>query len=288
MLRTTHQLSSSDLNALKTLLNTCQEVDSARIPVYSHLLKDGRSGPPSLLYYQQEQLVGFLALFRFHANVAEIALLTHPSYRKQGLASQLWESMCQNVQLLNLPLTHFIVSSPQGLNQTWSHQHAFHFENTEYNMTCPPYAPRISHQCIYTIKTADYHDIDNLYTIDHACFNPNRPEPIQRIKKMLSTPNCKIFILFHKKQIIGQVHLKIKDQKIWLTDFAILPHMQQQGFGKILLIYCMKYAYKHHKKEINLTVLAKNTSAVHLYQNIGFQIYNAIDYYKRRFSLDRF
>jgi ribosomal protein S18 acetylase RimI-like enzyme len=288
MLAATHQLSQPSLNALEALLNACQTADNAVVPVYPHLLACYRPGPASLLYYKDKQLVGFLALFHFYPKMAEVALFIHPTYRKRGLAQTLWATMCQNIQSHGLLLEHLIVSTPKGINQPWFNQHAFFFESTEYEMTRTPYVANHPHAITYSIEQASLHHINTLHHIDSTCFNPNRAEPIQRLKKLLATPNIKIFLMLHHKQIIGQVHLIYKKNQIWLTDFAIMPHMQHQGFGQALLEFCLKNAHEAHQKKICLTVAAKNQVAFHLYQNLGFQIYNAIDYYKRGFSLDRF
>ena len=288
MLSTTHQLSAENLKALKALLSACHAADSAVIPVYPHLLEHYRPGLSSLLYYQKEQLIGFLACFHFYPDAAEVALLIHPAHRRQGLAKTLWDSMSLKIPALYPQLHHLIISSPQGFNHAWFNQHAFYFEDTEYNMTCTPYTPKTLHQRSYTIKTANTQDINQLHAIDHACFNACRPEPIQRIKKLLGTPNIKILLMFHNKHLVGQVHLVFEKNQIWITDFAILPHVQQQGFGEALLSHCLKYAYANHSKKMRLTVSNQNQSALHLYQSMGFQIYNAVDYYKRGFSLDNF
>lgn len=78
MITTTHQLSQPTLTSLQALLNACRATDNATIPVYPHLLEAYRPGPASLLYYDQEQLIGFLALFYFYADAAEVALVVHP------------------------------------------------------------------------------------------------------------------------------------------------------------------------------------------------------------------
>jgi ribosomal protein S18 acetylase RimI-like enzyme len=288
MITLTHQLTLSHLNALQELLHTCQITDKCVIPVHAHLLEAYRSGPPSLLCYQEGELIGMLALFQFYADAAEIALLIHPAYRKQGIAKSLWDIMCQVVQQRLSSLKYFIVSTPQGLNQTWFNQHAFQFKQTDYDMICTPYTPKPTASLSCTIQPASHADIKALYNIDRACFNPNRPDAIQRLERLLSTSNIKIFLMYYQEQCIGQVHLVFEENNALITDFAVLPHVQHHGFGQILLAYCLQYTHEHHQSKITLTVRSTNQHALHLYQNMGFQIYNAVDYYKRAFSLDKF
>ncbi len=288
MITSTHQLSKATLSALQPLLDACHIADKAVIPIYPHILESYRPGPPSLFYQRQEKIVGFLAFFHFYPAAAEIALCVHPDYRRQGIAKVLWQEMCQKAHTALPSIKHLIVSSPHDKHATWLKQHAFEFEQTEYDMSCDVYLPELQHDSTCTVREANHEDIELLHIIDHACFNPNRPEPILRIRKLLETSNIKIFLMFHQTHLVGQVHLVFEPNQVRLTDLAVLPDMQRQGFGQALIEYSLKYAYQKQQKKITLTVAAKNNMALRLYQNVGFQIYNAVDYYKRGFLLDRF
>nr|MCH9717340.1 GNAT family N-acetyltransferase [Gammaproteobacteria bacterium] len=210
------------------------------------------------------------------------------AYRQQGFAQSLWDIMCQVVQERLSSLKYLIVSTPQGLNHTWFSQHAFQFKQTDYDMNCTPYTPKLTSAFNCTIQPASHADIQALYEIDRACFNPKRPDAMQRLERLLSTSNIKIFLMYYQEQCIGQAHLVFEKNDVLITDFAVLPHVQHRGFGQILLAYCLQYTHEHHQKTISLTVRSTNEHALQLYQNMGFQIYNAVDYYKRAFSLDKF
>ncbi len=288
MITNTHQLSQTTLSDLQILLNTCHKTDGASIPIYAHLLEAYRPGPPSFLYYKNEQLIAFLAAFHFYPDAAEVSLVVHPKHRRKGIAKALWNEMFQAVQAIMPPLTHLIVSSPHASNETWFSQYNFELDHTEYDMACTPYIPNQFKHPAYTLREATLQDIHLLHTIDRACFNPNRPEPIQRIKKLLTTSNVKIFLMFHNAELVGQAHLVFETTQVRLTDLAVLPHMQQQGFGQALLTYCLKYTYSQQHQKLSLTVASKNQRALSLYQNVGFQIYNAVDYHKWVFRLTDF
>ncbi|MDF1677435.1 MAG: GNAT family N-acetyltransferase [Legionellaceae bacterium] len=280
MITNTHQLSQTTLSDLQALLDTCQKTDGASIPIYAHLLEAYRPGPPSFLCYKNDQLIAFLAAFHFYPDAAEISLLVHPNHRRKGIAKELWNEMCQAIRIITPPLTHLIVSSPHASNKTWFKQYDFQFDHTEYDMSCTPYISNLPPPPNYTIREATPRDVNLLHNIDRACFNPNRPEAIQRIKKLLTTANIKVFLMFHNTELVGQVHLVFETAQVRLTDLAVLPHMQQQGFGQALLTYCLKYAYAKQQQTLSLTVASKNQHALRLYQNVGFQIYNAVDYHK--------
>jgi ribosomal protein S18 acetylase RimI-like enzyme len=289
MLTRTHQLSQASHDSLKALLETCQRVDASQIPVYPHLLKTYRPGPPSLLFHNDKQeLIGFLALFHFYPNAAEVACLVHPTHRKQGIAHTLWHIMCNEIQTLHLPLNDSIVSSPSDTHKPWLEKQGFCFQYTEYSMRrALPYPDSIPSSTLI-IRQACHDDIPALCLLDAMCFNRNRPNPTARFKSLFLTPNTQVFVAFDNQNLIGQVHLIFEDNNVRLTDLAIHPTYQHQGFGRILFLYALDIAYKQHYQELILTVEKQNQSARCLYQNTGFKIYNAVDYYKRAFSLDRF
>ena len=280
MLTRTQQLDPASLIALQSLLTACQKTDGHTIPVYPHLLAEHRRGPSSLLYYDEGMLVGFLAAFHFHPDACEIALLVDPTYRKQGLATALWSTMLPSVQSIRPRIKHLVISTPNGLNQVDLKKHAFCFQNSEYDMEYSNNAPCVLPNTPLTIRPAEHTDIPSLCIIDKACFNPNRQHPELRFKHALDNPSVHVFIAKHGEHILGQVHLTFEKTQARLTDLAVLPAWQRQGFGQTLIAHCLNYARKYNQHRITLVVAAQNQQALQLYQNLGFKIYNAVDYYK--------
>lgn len=289
MLSRTQQLDPTSLIALQSLLTACQKVDGHTIPVYPHLLAEHRSGPPSLLYYDEGMLVGFLAVFHFHPDACEVALLVDPTHRRQGLATALWKTMLPSLQAIRPSLKYLIISTPSDFSPNVLKQHALYFQHSEYDMEYLGKTPCILLDTPLTIRPAEHTDIVDLCSIDKACFNPNRQHPELRVKHSLNNPSVHVFVAEHADQIIGQVHLTFEKTQARLTDLAVLPAWQRQGFGQTLIEHCLNYALNYHQYRITLVVAAQNQHALHLYQNLGFKIYNAIDYYKHNltdFKLD--
>ena len=284
MLTRTQQLDNRALTALQSLLDVCRQQDGYTIPVYPHLLKEHRSSPSSFLYYDEGTLVGFLAIFHFHPDACEVALLVAPTHRKQGLAKTLWHTMLPSLHTLRPVIKHLIISTPSGLNRSLLKQHAFHFEHSEYDMEYANLTPCVMPDTPLTIRPATHADIPSLCIIDKACFNPNRPNPELRIKKSLDHPQVHVFIASHMHQIIGQVHLIFEKTEARLTDLSILPAQQRQGFGQALIAHSLADAYKNKQDRVTLIVAAQNQQALQLYQNLGFTIYNAVDYYKHHLT----
>src|SRR4051812_19799815 len=84
-----NQLSALQLQQLHELAALCQTTDGGVPCLYPHLLKEKRETDNNLLYYKNNQLIGFLSVYFFYADACEISLMVHPDYRQQKIATQL-------------------------------------------------------------------------------------------------------------------------------------------------------------------------------------------------------
>ncbi|MDF1683732.1 MAG: GNAT family N-acetyltransferase [Legionellaceae bacterium] len=280
MLSRSQQLDHISLVALQSLLTACQAIDGHVIPTYPHLLAEHRQGPPSLLYYDEGVLVGFLAAFHFQPHTCEVSLLVDPNHRKQHIATALWHTMLSSVHAIRPAIKHLMISTPHDFNLNRFKHHDFHFQHSEFDMEyLSNTPPQLSHPSL-VIRPAEHAHINHLCIIDKACFNPNRQHAELRFKRAIDNPDIHIFVAEHAGQVIGQVQLHFEKNQVRLTDLAVLPAWQGQGFGQAITSYCLNYMFKHNKNRMTLIVAAKNQQALRLYQNLGFKIYNAVDYYK--------
>lgn len=284
MLSRTQQLDQASLIALEDLLSASRTTDGYTIPVYPHLLKEHRSGPPSLLFYDNDVLVGFLAAFHFHPHMCEVSLLVAPSHRRQNIANLLWHTMLASIYNIQPSIKYLMISTPHAFNRSLFHHHDFHFDHSEYDMERLNLLPLHQRNTPLKIYPAKHAHIADLCLIDKTCFDPHRQHAELRFQYAIEASNIHIFVAEHEGQIIGQVQLTYEKTQVRLTDLAVLPAWQGQGFGYALVEYCLSHAFKHEQARMTLVVATKNQQALKLYQNLGFKIYNAVDYYKHNLT----
>ncbi|MDF1827157.1 MAG: GNAT family N-acetyltransferase [Legionellaceae bacterium] len=280
MLSRTQQLDPVSLIALQALLTACRITDEHTIPVYPHLLAAHRSGPPSLLFYEDNKLVGFLAAFHFQPHTCEISLLIDPSHRRQNIAHLLWHTMLASIYTIRPKIKQLIISTPHAFNASVLNQHDFYFDHSEYDMELIDIASARIPNTPLMIYPAEHTHISSLCLIDKACFDPNRPHPELRFQRCIDASHTHVFVAEYAGKIIGQVQLTYEETQVRLTDLAVLPAWQGRGFGQALVIHCINHAFENNQTRMTLVVAAKNQHALKLYQNLGFKIYNAVDYYK--------
>lgn len=272
-----HKLNAKKLSLLNKLCADCRRHDGNLIPFYPHLLSQHRSTACNILCYQREQLIGFLSIFFFYQDACEIVLMVSPHYRRRGLATRLLKRAF--LLLKNHPVKTVIFPSPTQINDAWLHQHGFYYQISEYEMQCT-HRDRISlEQERLEICDATENDIPILCDIDNACFPLQSPYPSLRFQEILCDPQYKVLIAFKDGLPIGKAHIATRQHQNFLSDIAILPTYQGQGYGGFLLGYCINACLNLNSLPIKLTVETTNQQALTLYSRQGFKVTNAYDYW---------
>lgn len=225
-----HQVSTQQFVDLDDLCTTCKNADGNIVALYKHLLSKKRYLPCNISLYQQKQLMGFLSTFFFYEDACEVAVMVAPSSRRQGIATQLIREV--------LPLLHsqaiktLIFSTPNGLNDPWLREQGFHYRNSEYQMQRDQIEPIVKIDQSLSFRPVVDTDLSTLYAIDGACFQ--EPDLSTRFQTVLHDPNYSLFVAQKDGVPIGKAHIHWQKECTRLTDIAILPQFQGQGFGAIL------------------------------------------------------
>ena len=73
-----------------------------------------------------------------------------------------------------------------------------------------------------------------------------------------------------------------------LYTFAVHPRFLRQGIGKQLMEFILAWAAREKIKAVRLDVYEKNTPAIRLYEQMGFQYVDTVDLGYGMYGLDRF
>jgi len=282
----TQHLEHETIAALNALSAICQHHDGNKIATYTELLIHQRPKPDSLLYYKNKQLIGFAAVFFFEYDNAEISLLVHPQYRKKGYGHTLLHTLLESIQK-SRPVGNVNFSVPHGLNTDSLTAHKLQYQSSEYEMQFQIQHPVDIHLDSLDIRVATHADMQVLCLIDQTCFPKTHPYSMHRFETLLSREDHLIFVASYQNQMIGKAHLSWDKKAARLSDIAVLPTMQGQGFGKKIITYCLNQALKIPQSNITLSVETHNKNALNLYQHLGFQVINAIDYWEGLFKYNQ-
>lgn len=275
------QLDEKTLSELEELISICQQIDKNHIATYNELLIHPRAKPASLLLYHEEELIGFATAFFFTHDTAELSLLIHPAFRRKKLGSKLLKILLESIAETR-PVQKIIFSVPHDTLRETLESHHFQFQNSEFEMF--HHAQPILQLPAYTIRKATFDDMSILCLIDQQCFPTTHPYSEYRFQTLLNRENHVIFVLIHQGKIIGKAHVAWDEHSARLSDIAIIPTMQHQGFGKGLIQFCINYTQSIPRTLITLSVETHNKHALRLYQHLGFLVNNSIDYWSSSFQ----
>lgn len=272
-----HRLTTAQLKHVKELAHRCQQLDGNTIPIYSNTLLQQRTLPCNLLYYRQQQLIGFASVFFFYENACELTLMVDPAFRRRHIAKVLTSTILPVIHAR--ALAHIICSSPKGLNNHWLPTLGFQYHNCElqmqWNNTSLPIASKYPELTI--LRAVHDDDITPLMALDTACFHTQHNEISPRFQQLLRDKTYTLFIMRQGQQAIGKAHLHQEIDQTQLSDIAILPEHQGKGLGQQLIAHCIHHARSTSRLPLRLDVEYTNNNALHLYQKLGFETRNTWD-----------
>lgn len=277
MLSLTHQLSEQQLQELDALCYRCKQADNHTLPVYQHLLHQHRQRLSNALYYQDNQLVGFLSIYFFYETACEMTIMVDPAVRRQGIGRELLIGM---QPLLQTPdAAELVVSVPHGLNKPWLQQMGCTPLHTECHMQRTSTTRVIHHRADLTLRLARPDDYRVLYRIDQSCFNTNDNCIALHFMKLLQDPHYLIILAEQEGVAVGKAQIRWENQGAYFSDIAVIPTAQHQGIGTALLAHAINYALDRNKTNLRLDVETRNQYALTLYTNVGFILDNRVDYW---------
>ncbi|WP_028388841.1 GNAT family N-acetyltransferase [Legionella fairfieldensis] len=277
MLICNNQLSATQLQAVDVLAALCHGTDGGLPALYRHILEQKRITDNNVLYFQENNLLGFLSVYFFYADACEVSILVAPTHRRQGIAKQLLRAI---LPLLTIKqITTLIFSTPPVINETWLTRLGFHYRHSEYHMQRQSYEPVLLTRQVLSIKKATPEDIPALCAIDERCFKEKQDNMPARFDNLLSEGNYTLLLAYHGEKAVGKAHIRWHAEETILSDIAILPSYQGQGWGGELLACCINHALMQGKTKLALDVETSNHNALNLYTRHGFKSVNATDYW---------
>ena len=277
MIKKTKQLEVQELKALEQLRALCKKTDGSTPNLYTHILDQPRTFPASLLYYEQQELVGFLGAYFFYEDAVEISLLVNPLYRKRGIGKQLIDTILPLIQSQNYG--KLIFSNPAQLNNSWLIPNGFSYLHSEYYMERDDLNPLLDYKQILTFRNAISDDIPLLCALDEACFPAKQSDSTERFQHLIDGREYQVILAYQNNKLIGKAHIRWQPEGATLSDIAIVPSQQGKGLGSTLIIYCINLALSEGKPHLNLDVETHNERALKLYTRLGFVTKNACDYW---------
>ena len=278
----TSDLSKQELRNIKNLWEICTKADGFNIKLYWNILAD-RQLPEfdDFLYYQDNTLIAYLALFAFKEDQAELNAMVHPKYRHKGIFEYLIAEAKLELRKRQISTVLFICNKANALSERWIKSlNNVEFDHAECQMHLVT-KPKSTEVPEVEFQIATEADIPILARIDNACFSSTYDQVAFRFTQNMKEKVRTAYLVKANHEVIGKCHIRIDDNdKAFIHDLCIPPEYQRKHYATAIVLNLLDMYKKKDYKTIYLDVLADNQAAIKLYENCGFEITAHHDFYR--------
>jgi len=276
------RLHKNDLRAIKSLVDRCLQHDQFRIKLYWNILQNRLTQELNdLFYYIDGNLAGYLALFTFEADEAEISVMVHPKYRRMGLYNKLIAEAL--LELQQRRISKCLCICPQGsfINEVYLRpfRSEYVFSQIEMSTTQIPTfqgLPEVS------LRLAGPADLPLIAKIGMIGFNAPFTETLQRFTENMQEKTRKMWLLSTPGlENIGKIHVRYDDNSTaFIHDLCILPEYRGKRYALAMMLQTMQMLRQQGQKMFTLDVECDNAGALKLYELCSFKRISAYDFWR--------
>lgn len=270
------------IKEIKDLVDVCKKFDGLKEDIYlSNELNFSKEMKNVFVLYEANKLVSVLAMFVPTESEGEISAYTLPEYRNKGYFKELFGRAKQELikyKVLDILLVCEDVSkSGKAVIQKLNAKYDF----TEYSMKYANKDKINPDDFKSKLYTADIKDIDILADISMKGFKAkSHEESKQFVKSILEAEDRIQLVTKVDGKHVGMVSVGVHEDKCGIFGVTISPECRGKGLGKELLKLALNYLIQRNHDNIWLDVDSKNDIAFKLYKSIGFNVENAVEYYR--------
>lgn len=273
------RMSADELAAVKELLDVCNEHDGIDLKVNPDMLGN-RSGEHTedFLCYEDGKLVGFLGLYVFHGEEAEVSGMVHPQYRRRGIFRALQTRAAEECRRRNILNQLFIVQRESLTGKACMEQFGASYKFSEYWMDLEGGANQIPMTSIQ-MREAGAEDLETLIWLNVHGFQMGEDQAREMSERIESEPNRTTYMIAADGQDVGKISVLITEGKGFIFGFCVHPDHQGKGYGRQALAHTIDLIREKGFEQMSLEVACENTGALGLYESCGFVVKSANDYY---------
>ncbi len=242
------------------------------------------------MYFDGEQLIGYIGICYFGGAAMEINGMVHPDYRRQGIFSKLLKlaiSECKgrNAGSILALCDNKSVSGLRFLDRVGAVYQSSEFE-MYLNQEAYENIQKQTHGIIF--RKATNEDVREIARQDHIYFGDDLDEKNEAdAENGIILPEDEekrgniVYLMQVEDNVIGKVKLElINGITGGIYGLGVLPEYRSKGYGRAILLKSIEKLKEAKAAEIMLQVATENSKALNLYQSCGFQETSRMDYFE--------
>lgn len=274
-------LTKAQFKAIRQLEAICNEADGLTMKLNLSTLRNRPDDEMNdILVYDDSHLIGYLALYIFKTNEAEVSAMTHPGYRRQEILKQMLAAAAQELQQRDIPDFLFICERASATVVPVMQAIGAAYDFSEYKMVLQQTAKPAPVSTGLELRRALLANIETLVQMDVICFGTQLEATRKYLERDFASPRRQGWLAMLNGQPIGKIHINSGGSETYLNAFCVLPDYRGQGYGKAILGQTVARLLTERHKLITLEVETENENALLLYKNAGFAVTTVYDYYR--------
>jgi ribosomal protein S18 acetylase RimI-like enzyme len=273
-------LNQKQIDEIKALEEVCNRFEDLTMKLnWDMLTSRAKNEVNDFLVYENEELVGYLALYVFRDSEAEVSAMVHPKHRRKRIFRKLLSQARQELMVRDIPRFLFICEEKSVSGKSTMDAIKAVYTFSEYGMTLQEVKP-LSSSVKLSLKEADKEDLEDLVNMDVACFQLNKNDTSNLLQKQLGQPNRIHKVASVNGKRIGKISVLLSETEAYIYGFCILPTYRGKGYGKTILKETVESLSNEGHSKISLEVECKNKNALILYKRCGFEVEAGYEYYR--------
>lgn len=274
------RLHKNEWRTIKNLIDYSANQDKFRIKAYWHVLQDRLTNEfNDFLYLLDGNLIGYLGLFTFTSNEAEMTAVIHPKFRQKHLFRKLLSEALLELRQRRIEYCTWIIPQRSVLTRDFAEQLGgqYLFSQTEMKAVRSPIARELP-EIRLDLATMDH--VSTLADLGATSFKASYADTLQRLTENLREKNRKAWLLSTPEHThVGKIHVRYEDANTaFIHDLCIAPEHRGKNLAMAMNLKTMDILRAQGYSNIILDVELHNEGALKLYENCGFEAQHAYDF----------
>ena len=269
------------INELQDICNSIDKVNlKLELDYKLNMQKNAGIGLKNInefLYYVDETLVAYIGISSFGANIGEINGMTHPNWRRKGIAKKLLKIAIEECNERNFNKILLLTDGKSNSGVEFIKAANANYDFSEYRMKR---LNNVSSESTNSVKLRKAEKIDGKEVERQNKIFFEGVEDNESSQEEEQTLNEGTYMVELKGEAIGKINLEYSDDLTFIYGFGILPDFRGKGYGKAALKEALCLINEKNINEVQLDVECKNNTALNLYKTCGFEEVSVMNYYK--------
>ncbi len=280
-------LTESETAEIQQLVTISETFEGLHMNLFVNDMLKQRSGDDTFdfLFYEQGQLIGYLAIDNYGTKEKALVGTVHPEHRRKGIASLLLRAAKEESRHSGIEQLILMCERASSSGTAFAHAVNSKLDFSEHEMVLGTFKERSVFDERLTIRQATNAD-DFAAIVSIMATDMGDVMQAQQYVTSMATRNDQRFFLmtFGGPDIgcdepIGSLRVGQVTDGRGIYGFVVRPEYRGKGYGRQLLQEVIRILRSEGTQGIMLEVDVDNPNALGLYLSIGFEKKTTYDYY---------